>query len=492
MICKHCLYILLFFWFGNVVAQNNQILFDFNQLPQTLLLNPGAEVDYNKHFGVPFLSNIFVQMGATNKRITYNNIYEDDTSEMLRNIYEQELNSDDYFILNQNLEILNGGFRLKNEKYYLSFGVIQKTEGFSLYPEEPANLFFKGNDQDGDGKPDDDNEKFSFNQISFIGELLNVFHIGISKRINDKLTLGARFKLLSGALNVDFTNTFGDYYLSKSTLFNKHNFNNMTVAFRSSGLINREGDNILTETSQVLKGLFFLDGNIGAGIDLGLTYHASDEIIITASLLDLDYINYSNKVVKYEIKDDFELFDQNYFDPAQVKVPPEDKVSELSYWKDKLGNYVDDPNHIGGYIDIDTLQTSYNTIRSPKFNASAKYQITRSSNEKYNSVYRNSKYVTPIKRVLLTEFGMQTYMAFRPGKLVWAVTPFISRDINRYLTAKITYTYNEFSATNIGLGISTHFKSFNFYVTADNLLNLPKWKDSNYQSVQMGMNFMFF
>jgi len=187
MICKHCLYILLFFWFGNVVAQNNQILFDFNQLPQTLLLNPGAEVDYNKHFGVPFLSNIFVQAGATNKRITYNNIYEDDTSEMLRNIYEQELNSDDYFILNQNLEILNGGFRLKNEKYYLSFGVIQKTEGFSLYPEEPANLFFKGNDQDGDGKPDDDNEKFSFNQISFIGELLNVFHIGISKRINDKL-----------------------------------------------------------------------------------------------------------------------------------------------------------------------------------------------------------------------------------------------------------------------------------------------------------------
>lgn len=482
MTCKHCLYFLLFLWCGNAVAQNNQILFDFNQLPQTLMLNPGAEVNYNKHFGMPFLSNVFVQAGATNKNITYNNIYEEDTSDMLRNIYDQNLNSDDYFLVNQNLEILNGGFRLKNEKYYLSFGIIQKAEGFSLYPEEPVDLFYNGNDQNKDGKPEYD-DKFNFNQISSFGEVINVFHVGILKTINEKLTLGARLKLLSGALNVDFTNTFGEYHLSKGIVSNKHNFNNMDVALRTSGLINTDGENILSETSEVIKGLFFMNGNIGVGFDFGLTYHASDNIILAASLLDLDYLKYSNKVTRYEIKEDFELFDQEYFNPTEG--------NEFSYWDDKLGDYME-PDISGEYIKIDTLQTSYNINRSPKFNASAKYQISRTSNEKYNSVYQNSHYVTPVNKVLLTEFGLQTYMAFRPDKLVWAVTPFVSRDINKYLTAKFTYTYNKFSTKNIGLGISTHFKSFNFYVTADNLLDLPKWKDSNYQSAQMGMNFMFF
>ena len=485
MICKHCLYLLLLFWCGFSFAQNNQILFDFNQLPQTLMLNPGAEVGYNKHIGVPFLSNIFVQAGATNKSITYNNIYDDtdSNSDILRNVFDQNLNSDDYFLINQQLEIINAGFRLRNEKYYLSFGIQQKIEGFSLYPEEPADLFFKGDDQNGDSNPEYNN-KFNFKQISFVGELKGVFHVGISAKVSNKLNLGARFKLLSGSLNIDFTNNNGDYSFSKSTLVNVHDFNNMNIFFRSSGLINREGENILNDTSQAIKGLFFMNGNFGVGLDLGLTYHASDDFVITASLLDLDYINYSNKVVKYEVKEDFELYDQDYFKPTEG--------NELSYWKDKLGDYVDDPEYIGGYIKIDTLQTSYFTTNAPKFNASAKYQISRSGNEKYNSVYRNSSYVTPVNKVLVTEFGLQTYMAFHPEKLIWAVTPFFSRDINRYLTAKVTYTYSQLSATNIGLGISTHFRSFNFYVTADNLLDLPKWKDSNYQSAQIGMNFIFY
>ena len=469
---------------GNLFSQNNQILYDFNQLPQTLLLNPGAEVSYVKHFGVPFLSNIYVQAGATNEGVTYNNIFSDTDSntDVLRNVYDQNLNRDDYFFISQQIEILNAGFRLRNEKYYLSFGIQQKTEGFSLYPEEPADLYFNGNDQKEDGNPEY-GDKFDFNQLSFAGEIIGVFHVGISKKINDNLTLGARFKLLSGAINIDFTNNFGDYNLSKGTLFNNHNFSNMDIAFRSSGLINPDGDNILEETSQVIKGLFFMDGNIGVGLDLGLTYHASEEIIITASVLDLDYLKYNNEVVKYEIKNDFVLVDQEYFDPTEG--------DEFNYWNDKLDSYMD-PDNFKGYIPVDTLQTSYVTNHAPKFNASAKYQITRTSNEKYNSVYRNSYYVTPVKDALTTEFGLQTYVAFHPNRMIWAVTPFISRDINKYLSAKFTYTYSKFSAKNIGLGISAHFKSFNFYVTADNLLALPKWKDSNYQSAQFGMNFMFY
>ena len=87
--------------------------------------------------------------------------------------------------------------------------------------------------------------------------------------------------------------------------------------------------------------------------------------------------------------------------------------------------------------------------------------------------------------------GMQVYTDFKPSKTFWAITAFYSRELSKSINAKITYTYDQFSAKNIGLGLSTHIKNFNFYATADNLLALPKVRDSNYQSIQFGMNFIF-
>ena len=481
MINKHCIYLFIFL-VELSFAQNNQILYDFDQLPQTLLLNPGAEVDYDKHYGVPFLSNIFLQAGSTNDRITYNNIAADtDTnSEVLRNIYAQNSGSDDYFLINQQLELISAGFQLKNPDYYLNFGIIQKVDGFSTYPKDLANLYYNGNDQNNDGSPEI-NDEFNFNQANFVGELFNVFHIGLSKKINNNLTVGARLKLLSGALSLNSTSNTGVYHLDNTILGTyKHNFNNMNTSLNTSGILNYEGGNILGGFSEQLKGMFFMNGNFGVGFDLGLTYHITDQIVVTASLLDLDYINYNNEVIKYKnYKEDFILDDPpDYFDPLEG--------NESDYWSDTLDEYYD-----AGQIPIDTLQTGYFITHSPKINTSVKYQIINRKQEKNNSVFRGARYVTPIQKVLITEVGLQTFVDFRPNKVVWAVTPFISKEINKYLTAKFTYTYNKFSAKNIGLGISTHYKSFNLYVTADNLLDLPKLKDSNYQSFQFGMNFMF-
>ena len=482
MINKHCLYLFIVFLAEFSFAQNNQILYDFDQLPQTLLLNPGAEVDYSKHMGVPFLSNIFIQAGATNDRITYNNIYADtDTNEeVLRNVYNQNSGSDDYFLINQQLELISGGFRLRNSDYYLNFGIIQKVDGFSTYPKDLANLFYHGNDQNKDGVPEIGDE-FNFNQVNFTGELINVFHIGLSKAVNNKLTVGARLKLLSGALNANSTYNTGIYQLDTNILGTyQHNFNNMNMSLNTSGILNYDGGNIIGDSSEQFKGMFFMGGNFGVGIDLGFTYHITDKIVITGSLLDLDYINYNNEVIEYKnYEDDFVLDDPpDYFDPIDG--------DESDYWNDRIDEYYDNEQ-----IPIDTLQTGYFVTHSPKINSSVKYQILNKSSKNYNSVYPNARFVTPIQKILVTEVGLQTFVDFRSNAVKWAVTPFISKEINKYLTAKFTYTYNKFSAKNIGLGISTHYKSFNLYVTADNLLNLPKLKDSNYQSFQFGMNFMF-
>lgn len=482
MIRKLCLLFLFALFFLNSYGQNQQILFGFDQLPQTLMLNPGAEVDYDKHFGVPFLSNIYMQAGATNKRITYNNIYAgtNGNSEILRNIDKQNLSNSDYFLLNQQIEFLNAGFRLKNPNYYLSFGMYQKTEGYASYPKELVNLFYNGDyTENGVVRL---GEKSNFDNINFTGELLGVFHVGISKKVNEKLNIGARFKILSGSLNINSVNNKGHYILKNDALIHNYNhaFNQMNITMNSSGLINESGNSVLGTSSEIVGGLFFLNGNMGLGLDIGMTYHASKNIIITGSLLDLDYINYSNKITTYKISNKFDLPNDELFDPVFE--------GELNYWENVL-DLEDFENST--IVPLEIRNNGYNYFRSPKLNASVKYQTFRENKESYNSIYRDARYVTPINELLVTEFGIQTYTAFRPNKLDWAITAFYSREIIKNFNAKITYTYSQFSAKNIGLGFSTHIRNFNFYATADNLVDLFKIKDSNYQSFQFGMNFIF-
>jgi Family of unknown function (DUF5723) len=458
-----------------------QILYDFDQLPQTLMLNPGAEVDYNKHVGVPFLSNIYFEFGASNKNITYNNVLSNTNgfTDVLRNIFAQNPDSEDTFIINQQVEIINAGLRLKNPDYYLSFGMYQEFEGFAKYPEDIANLYFNGNDQNNDGNPEV-NEIFNFDQLTIAGDLVGVFHVGISKKVNDRLNIGGRLKLLSGSLNINSKNNNGNYYLSTNNTF-VHNFNNMNTGFNTSGFINPDGTNAFDGLSQAFSGLFFVKGNIGLGMDLGFTYHATDNITVTGSILDLDFVNYTNKVTNYSIKGVVPPIDDiDYFNPPEG--------SEINYWQDKLTGYYND-----GLIPIDTLRTNYNFSRSPKLNASAKYKLPNKKAGK-KTAFRNISCditTTSSGEELSSYAGIQVYTDFKPDKTLWAITSFYSRELSKSINAKITYTYDRFSAKNIGVGISTHIKSFNFYATADNLLALPKLKDSNYQSFQVGMNFIF-
>ena len=475
---KIYIYLPFFLFCLNSFAQNMQILYEFDQIPQTLMLNPGAEVDYNKHFGVPFLSNVYVQVGATNKNLSYNNIFAgtSDNSDRLRNLIAQNPSSKDAFIINQQIEFINAGLRLRNPNYYLSFGMYQEIEGFAKYPDDLANLYINGNDQNGDGVPEVD-DFFSFDQVNFVGELVGVFHIGISKKVNNKLNIGGRFKLLSGSLNFKSTNNKGNYSLSGGNPYS-HNFSGIDASFNSSGLSKENGTNTGADLNKALSGLFFFGGNFGMGIDLGFTYHTDNNITLTGSLLDLDFVRYSNSVTTYEVKEDFKIKDLDYFDPPEG--------DELDYWQSRLTDFYN-----ADQFPIDTINSGYNTFRSPKINAGAKYEL-RNRKTKRKSAMRNvSCDIDYVGSNLGSAIGIQLYTDFKPSKTFWAVTGFYSRELSKSIHAKITYTYDQFSPYNIGLGVSTHIKSFNFYATADNLLALPKVRNSNYQSIQFGMNFIF-
>ena len=58
---KKKLFFLLILSIYKVTAQNKQVLYNFAELPQSLLLNPAAETNYKFHIGVPLLSGFEVR-----------------------------------------------------------------------------------------------------------------------------------------------------------------------------------------------------------------------------------------------------------------------------------------------------------------------------------------------------------------------------------------------------------------------------------------------
>ena len=122
-----------------VSSQNKQVLYDFANLPQTLLLNPGAEVPYKFHAGIPLLSQFSFNAGFTG--FSAYDVFADNgvpINDKIRAVVDN-FNTAEFAMVNEQLEIINVGFRLPN-KSYLSFGYYQEFDFFIENTERLSRL----------------------------------------------------------------------------------------------------------------------------------------------------------------------------------------------------------------------------------------------------------------------------------------------------------------------------------------------------------------
>ncbi|MFT6935563.1 MAG: hypothetical protein ACJAUQ_001960, partial [Maribacter sp.] len=50
---RYYIFLLLVLFCASLSAQNKQVLYDFNDIPQALMVNPGMETDFQWYAGVP-------------------------------------------------------------------------------------------------------------------------------------------------------------------------------------------------------------------------------------------------------------------------------------------------------------------------------------------------------------------------------------------------------------------------------------------------------
>lgn len=449
------IHVFIFLVYAIGFSQNKQILYNFAGLPQTLLLNPGAEVNHKFHFGMPLFSQLSVQGGFTGFS-TYD-IFADNGIDINDKIRAAVSNygTAEFAAFNQQLEVLNVGFRLPNNDY-LSFGYYQEFDFLAKIPRDLVDLFYEGNTVI--------DRRYSINKLAARAELLGVIHVGLSKKINERWNVGARAKIYSSVFNANTKLNSGSFFTEEGNqnIYRQH-LDNIGFLMQTSGVFFHNGEEI---DASYVKSKMLFGGNLGLGIDVGFTHHLTKQLIISGSLLDLGFVNNSKNVESFTLSGDYEV------EGIQLNFNPDNPEN---YWSDLEEEF-------DKSIVLDTLYQSYVSFRPVKLNGAISYS--------FGQKYDDCRFLID-RESYLNKIGFQWFSTVGAVHSYMAATLFYERRINKYLQTKITYTADPYSFTNFGLGLSTQIGIFNAYFTADNLLGLNNIYDAKSASFQLGLNFIF-
>ena len=444
----------------NLSGQNKQLLYNFTDIPQSLMTNPGADVKYKWFAGVPLLSGISMNVGSSGFS-AYDLFANDgiDFNTKLRSVLSKTT-SNDVLTLNQQLELFSGGFRIGtvDNSSFLSFGLYQEFDLLSYVPHDIATLAINGN-IDYLGK------RFNLADLSVKADLLSVFHIGMHKKIQENLIIGARAKIYSNIFNASSITNTGYIYTNTSTdsFYEQIVYSNLQL--NTSGLAQyNDANNNSNAGADVKKGML-LGGNLGLGLDLGLTYYPQSNVQFTASIIDLGYISHSKNVESYSYKGFY-----NY--KGLVPKFNSENAAQANFKEFKEA------------ILFDTLNVKYTTWRPIKLNASAQYSFEE---ERVVDGSCNCEGTDP-SIFYKSTVGAQLFAMTTPKSPLMALTAFYKRNFSKSFQMKATYTVDSFSFTNVGLGMSTKVGPVNFYVVADNLLSYADISKANSISFQLGLN----
>ncbi|MCV6628806.1 MAG: DUF5723 family protein [Flavobacteriaceae bacterium] len=458
-----CTY-LFFFSCAIGFSQYQPILYNFDEIPQALQLNPGLKQDRSWFVGFPALSQLQLSIGSSGPNV-YDLLGDNaiDFNDKIRNIVYQTSHRDEAHIY-QKLELLSVGFKRKNTFY--SFGFYQEVDGIGYFPKDLAILGLEGN-------ANHIGKRFDLGHLKGNLDVLTVLHAGMQKSINDKWTIGGRLKIYNSILNIRSTKSKG-YFTTiqgERNIYN-HSYNGV-LEIQSSNffhikdeLFGEEGD------PNSLTGLAFFGGSLGLGVDLGLTYDPNEQWRFTASMLDLGFIRQNKNVETYRLAG-------NYSTEGLEVVLPVDQTEEL--WQ----NLVDE---IEKEVPLDTIKSAYTNTRPLKIYTSFNYNFGKHIQDQDCDCELGGS--TKRKIIYKNSFGSQLFLAKRPLGPKAALSLYYVRRFGNWLRFKTTYTIDKYSLTNIGAGIGLQAANVQLYIMGDNLLALQDLTKAQRASFQIGINIL--
>ena len=429
------------------INAQQQLSFSFGEIPQNLMLNPGAETNFKSHYGIPVFSNFQLTIGNTGFQM--GDLFSNDSrsfNEKFEKVLDQ-LSPDDYINLNTKVDVLSFGYRYDN-KTYISVGFYEELDLMVYFPKDAIEGLYYGNDPFF-------NRSFSISQAIMKADILGVLHAGMSRKVDEKLTIGGRVKIYSSSLNVETNNNSGSITTTTNNInISRLTLQNLDAEIRTSGIA--DSNDVFSNT--------LLGGNLGLGFDVGLTYHFSPQLEFTGSIIDIGFIKHSKNIRNFTAKGNYILdginFEYNSDDP-------------IDYWQQL-------ENDFKANVPTEETENAYTSWRPMKINAALKYSFGE----------KRSKfcYTKTHKQYYYNSIGFQVHTIMRPLKPQFSFTSFYEKSLSKKIHTKFTHTINDYSSAIFGFATSLQVGKLNIFGVLDNILAVTDVASANNISLNFGFN----
>lgn len=434
---------------NNAHAQPEGTMPFMKSLPQVTYYNPAFKPEYKFSFGLPG-SSVFVQY--SNNGFTYKDFISKENKVLTADLDKlySALQKENYINANAQADL----FRLSlkaNARLYLTFNVTAKAYSRIMLPKDLVGLFINGTD------PYVNNTATLSPKVEAMGYA--EIGWGAAYTVNRNLTVGAKLKLLKGAMNATTQKATFDLSLTDTYAITVKG----EADIRTSGI-----HNLLDQPGyDPAKNWKDFTKNPGFAFDLGATYRMMDRLTLGLSLIDIGGINWKNDLYGYQL------------DPAKA-------------------------NYTFKGIDIkEVLNGNSNYTTSIADSLEAKFKFTEGRIGSYRTplpgkIYASGSY--ELKK-MLTVGALLFAEKFR-GRFMPGFTASINKEFGRRVGTSLSYTITNNSFNNIGAGLSLNFAPIQIYFVGDNILRMPlslmAGKNLNpyvnslqYFNFRMGINFIF-
>ncbi len=458
---------LVFFLFLGISseAQINNSVYFMPGVPQSNRVNPANQPNCGFYFGIPVLSPVVMEISSNSlayKDIIYPHPYQDSLITFLhpegdKQAFLNKLKPMNYLTADIRASLLSLGFR--TEVGFFTFDMTTRTEEAIYFPADLARLLMYGVAE---------GETYQLDGMGVDVTAFDEVAVGWSHGILDNLQIGARAKMLFGV--GDITTQRSDLSLSTSEdMWNIKSDIMVSASLPFADVIYDEDGNIedviiKDDISNLepfsLPRYIFNTKNPGFAVDLGVNYRPIDQLLISASAVDIGFISWKDEVhdATYAMEYEYDGIELNPFE-------------------------FDENNSLEDYLDSTFAQMGDSLGSFLQFTQGRTYSKRLNTKLYIGASYSLNPHIS---------FGLLSRTDFLRERIAQQVTATASFSAGRIFNFTLSYTYKDSYLKNIGAGFSVKAGPVNLYVVSDNALNAVFWpQETHSANFWMGMNFIF-
>lgn len=267
-------------------AQHALLLYQQSHNPQRVQLQPAHVPSANVYVGLPFLSNL--RFGAANSGFTIADIDAADAGpEFDYELLQSRIGSDAQNLFGTGaFQLLSAGFRVGSGYIHLVVSDEFYTSG--TYDEAIFNVFADVEQMTAD-------PFYDLSQLDLEGAYYRSYGIGYAHQLTEAFSVGGRVRFLQGVGAINSNNEDLAFQLTVQNDFFQVLGN---WQLQSSGL-----GPVIGDEERSASEILFPSGNGGFALDLGANYRISEQLSVSASVLNLGSIDWTEDLQEVVVDD---------------------------------------------------------------------------------------------------------------------------------------------------------------------------------------------